>query len=105
MVTIVAFLLLYTHSCRAYKYVLVAPSLCGIMKLLMLAGHIALLCAVVNAAALTDKERNVLEQLADELHYQETNKEQPGYDDEQRMDFLNYETTLKENITLEVLVQ
>ena len=70
---------------RINKQVLVTPSLCAIMKLLVLAGYIALLCAVVNAAALTEKERTLIEQLADELHYQETQKEAPEKAGEQGM--------------------
>ena len=42
------------------------------MKLLALAACVALLCAVVNAAALTDREKSLIQSLADELRYHET---------------------------------
>ena len=45
------------------------------MKLLVLAGFTALLWAAVNAAALTNRERSLIQSLADELRYEETGKE------------------------------
>lgn len=73
--------------------------------MLVIAGYIALLCAVVNAAALTDREKTLIEQLADELHYQETHKETPENAHEQGMYLLSAATKLRKKLTLVVLVQ
>ena len=53
------------------------------MKLLALAACLALLCAVVNAAALTDREKSLIHSLADELRYHETGQGRAENVDEQ----------------------
>ena len=44
------------------------------MKSLAVVGFTALLCAVVNAAALTNREKSLIQSLADELRHEEARK-------------------------------
>ena len=53
------------------------------MNLLVFAGWLALLCAVVSTAPLTDREKSTIQALADELHYHKTDKGTAGNTDKQ----------------------
>lgn len=44
------------------------------MNLLVFAGWLALLCAVVSTAPLTAREKSAIRSLADELHYRKTDR-------------------------------
>ena len=55
----------------------------SIMNLLVFAGWLALLCAVVSTAPLTDREKSTIQALADELHYHKTDKGTAGNTDKQ----------------------